>query len=128
MRTHGTLIKWNDDRGFGFVSLPQSREEIFVHISAFPKDGVRPRIGEIVSFEVHTAPDRRKRAEAVKRPNSRRAPRDHGVPARGRRGSSIRTPLTGAAVLALSIVGQFCCWKSYPPDPHWNSAERTWLR
>jgi cold shock CspA family protein len=50
MRIHGTLKKWNDDRGFGFVVLPQSQEEIFVHISAFPRDGVRPSIGETISF------------------------------------------------------------------------------
>jgi len=39
MRSHGTLKKWNDDRGFGFVVLPQTQEEIFVHVSAFPRDG-----------------------------------------------------------------------------------------
>lgn len=104
MRTHGTLIKWNDDKGFGFVSLPQSHEEIFVHISAFPRDGVRPRIGEIVSFEVRTAPDGRKRAEAVERPNSRRTSKNHGASAHGRRSSSIGSLLTGAAVLAIGFV------------------------
>lgn len=105
MRTHGTLIKWNDDRGFGFVSLPQSHEEIFVHISAFPKDGTRPRIGEIVSFEVRVAPDGRKRAEAVERPNSRRTNESHRAPARGRRRSSVGSLLTGAAVLAFGYAG-----------------------
>lgn len=40
MRIHGTLTKWNDERGFGFIS--QGSREIFVHISAFPRDGVRP--------------------------------------------------------------------------------------
>lgn len=44
MKAHGTLTKWNDDRGFGFIALPQSGTEVFVHISAFPRDGVRPRV------------------------------------------------------------------------------------
>ena len=109
MRTHGTLTKWNDDRGFGFVSLPQTHEEIFVHISAFPRDGVRPRMGEIVSFEVRTAPDGRKRAEAVERPNSRRAAESRGASAPDRRNSSLGTFLTGAAVIALGLAG----YKSY---------------
>jgi cold shock CspA family protein len=39
MRIHGTIIKWNDDRGFGFVALPQSHEDVFVHISAFQEMG-----------------------------------------------------------------------------------------
>jgi len=109
MRTHGTLIKWNDDRGFGFVSPPQTHEEIFVHISAFPRDGLRPRIGEIVSFEVRTAPDGRKRAEAVERPNSRRTSESRGASAHGRRRTSMSSLLTGAAVIALGFVGYKSC-------------------
>jgi cold shock CspA family protein len=55
MRTHGTLVKWNDDRGFGFIEPAAGMEEIFVHVSAFPRDGIRPRIGEVVSFEIDLA-------------------------------------------------------------------------
>ena len=105
MRTHGTLIKWNDERGFGFVTLSQSHEEVFVHISAFPRDGVRPRIGEIISFEVRTAPDGRRRAEAVERPSGRKASERHRAPVRARRRNSIGSLLAGAAVLGLGFVG-----------------------
>ena len=61
MRTHGKLIKWNDERGFGFIETGAGREQFFVHISAFPHDGVRPRIGELVSFEPDQGSDGRKR-------------------------------------------------------------------
>lgn len=67
MRIHGTLKKWNDDRGFGFIEIPQRSDEIFVHISAFPRDGVRPKIGEIISFEILKGPDGKIRAENVQR-------------------------------------------------------------
>lgn len=105
MRTHGTLTKWNDDRGFGFVTLPQRHEEIFVHISAFPRDGVRPRIGETVSFEIRTAPDGRKRAEGIERPRSIKvsAKRQESTSVQGR--SLFGSLLTGAAVLVLGFVG-----------------------
>ena len=105
MRTHGTLTKWNDDRGFGFVTLPQSHEEVFVHISAFPRDGVRPRIGETISFEIRTAADGRKRAEGVMRPGSK------GVSARRRDAEGVRgrsrvgSMLTGTAVLVIALAG-----------------------
>lgn len=109
MRTRGTLIKWNDDRGFGFVSLPGSREEVFVHISAFPRDGARPRIGEIISFEVRITPDGRKRAEAIERPRGDSA--RHKGSARVRRRRSVDWLFTGAAVLVLGVVG----YNSYSP-------------
>lgn len=104
MRTHGTLIKWNDDRGFGFVELPQSREEIFVHISAFPRDGVRPRIGETVSFEVRPGPDGRKRAEQIVRPGGRTASQRRNAPPRTRRSNLVGSLLTGIAVVAIGFV------------------------
>ncbi|MGE5266942.1 MAG: excalibur calcium-binding domain-containing protein [Deltaproteobacteria bacterium] len=105
MRTHGTLIKWNDDRGFGFVALPQTHEEVFVHISAFPRDGVRPRIGEVISFDVRTTPDGRKRAEVVQRPGAAktRGKREALVHARTR--ASAAALLSGAAIFALGVVG-----------------------
>ena len=79
MKTHGTLKKWNEERGFGFVALPQSETEVFVHISEFPKDGVRPRVGEIISFGIETGKDGRKRAVNILRPgNSKlRTPQKH---------------------------------------------------
>lgn len=105
MRTHGTLVKWNDDRGFGFVALPQSHEEVFVHISAFPRDGVRPRVGEMVSFEVRTGADGRKKAEAVERPGARKASTRQKTSRTAGKGSLVGSLLTAGAVLAIGFVG-----------------------
>lgn len=54
MRFEGTLSKWNDERGFGFIAPAQGGPEVFVHISVFPKDGSRPKVGENVTFEIET--------------------------------------------------------------------------
>ena len=70
MRTHGTLTKWNDDRGFGFISPAQGSEEIFVHISAFPR-GERPRLNELVSYELETGPNGKLRAIRIMRTGQR---------------------------------------------------------
>ena len=105
MRSHGTLKKWNDDRGFGFVVLPQSQEEIFVHISAFPRDGVRPSVGETISFEVRRGPDGRKRAEGVARPRARRrSPVDRDA-SHGYERRPFRAALAAVALGALGLVG-----------------------
>jgi cold shock CspA family protein len=61
-RFDGKLIKWNDDRGFGFITANQSDSEIFVHISAFPKNGPRPYLGELITFEIDVDKEGKKRA------------------------------------------------------------------
>lgn len=100
MRQHGTLAKWNDDRGFGFIEVAHGRSEIFVHVSAFPRDGVRPRIGELLSFEVDEKPDGKRQATAIRRPGAayRRAPAD------GRRGERGGRSIIGSFVLLAALV------------------------
>jgi cold shock CspA family protein len=71
MRTHGTLIKWNDDRGFGFITPAKGEADIFVHISAFPRDGKRPQLSELISFETEAGRDGKLRAVRVMRPGQR---------------------------------------------------------
>ncbi|HBG95694.1 MAG TPA: hypothetical protein DDY14_10335 [Chromatiaceae bacterium] len=41
----GRLKHWNDDRGFGLIDAPQSKDDVFLHISALKKARMtrRPR-------------------------------------------------------------------------------------
>ena len=70
MRTYGTLSRWNESRGFGFVVPVDGKQEVFVHISAFPRDGKRPLPGEMISFDLQQGADGRARAVNVTRPGS----------------------------------------------------------
>lgn len=45
----GTIIRWDDEKGFGFIALP-SGEKVFFHISAV-RGAFRPKQGEIVMFQ-----------------------------------------------------------------------------
>jgi cold shock CspA family protein len=65
MRTQGSLIRWNEDRGFGFIKTRDSGIEVFVHVSQFPRGGRRPQVGDTLHFEIATAEDGRKQAKAV---------------------------------------------------------------
>ncbi|AFL74634.1 cold shock domain-containing protein [Thiocystis violascens] len=100
MRVHGTLTKWNDDRGFGFITPAQGDDEIFVHISAFPKDGSRPSISEPVSFEVELGDDSKKRAVRVLYPSRQITPRSIR---RTTASKPRRNPLS--RVLGLLVIG-----------------------
>lgn len=52
----GSLIMWNDQKGFGFIRQDGGEEDYFVHISAFKKGmSRRPATGDSVQF--HPAND-----------------------------------------------------------------------
>ncbi|WP_434988021.1 excalibur calcium-binding domain-containing protein [Xanthomonas melonis] len=67
MRTHGTLTRWNSDRGFGFITPARPGDDVFVHISAFGSGAQAPRIGELIAFETEAGPDMRPRAVRITR-------------------------------------------------------------
>ncbi|HEY8906311.1 MAG TPA: cold shock domain-containing protein [Rhodoferax sp.] len=46
MRYQGRLKKWNAERGYGFIVASDSGQDIFVHITAFPRDGRVPMEGD----------------------------------------------------------------------------------
>ena len=50
MRRQGKITKWNDQRGFGFISSSEGGDSVFVHISALPRSGHRPSLNEAVSY------------------------------------------------------------------------------
>lgn len=65
MRFDGILRSWNDERGFGFIAPTRGGAELFVHVSAFARDGTRPVAGEAVTFELGRGQDGRPQAVHV---------------------------------------------------------------
>lgn len=116
-RFTGTLKKWNVDRGFGFVVAEHSDQDLFVHVSAFPRDGRQPIVGEPLSFEMELGPDGRKRAVRVRRPGDTPKPtHSHARPtdAQRRRHSKRTEPASSSsfgtlfiALLLLAALGWF---------------------
>ena len=50
----GSIVRWNDDRGFGFISSKEIKGDVFAHISQFKKGYRRPKVGDGVLFQVMT--------------------------------------------------------------------------
>jgi cold shock CspA family protein len=50
----GRIVRWNDDRGFGFISSVKSNGDVFAHISQFKKGYRRPKSGDLVQFQTVT--------------------------------------------------------------------------
>lgn len=108
MRFDGKLEKWNDDRGFGFITPLHGGEPVFVHVSAFLRDGQRPKLGELLTFEVEPSGDGKKRAINVQRAGQRspaptearrRLTREH------RRGSGLPVQRIVAVLILVALGG-----------------------
>lgn len=67
MALTGKLISWNDERGFGFIAPRSGGRELFVHISALPRDGSRPTVGETLTYELGRGKDGKPQAVNVYR-------------------------------------------------------------
>jgi cold shock CspA family protein len=66
MRLTGTLVEWNDDRGFGFIEPAEGGGRIFCHIKAFDVRVRRPIAGDRVTYEVTKGSDGRSAAAHVR--------------------------------------------------------------
>jgi len=64
MRRHGSITRWIDDRGFGFVTDGETGEEAFLHVSSLQRRSIRPQVGDRVSFDVEL--DERGRPQAIR--------------------------------------------------------------
>jgi len=50
--TKGKLVRWLDNKGFGFIKPEQGGADIFIHISALKRMSRKPIIGDIIQYEI----------------------------------------------------------------------------
>jgi uncharacterized membrane protein YsdA (DUF1294 family)/cold shock CspA family protein len=112
MRFEGTIKTWNEDRGFGFISPAQGGQDIFLHIKAFGTRGIRPQVGQLVSFEIELNTEGKKRAKSVEflRPTSSSRVRSGNSAAQWGAASYFAVPAFLAIYLLVAVM-----WRV----PHW---------
>jgi len=52
MRTKGKITSWNDSKAYGFISPMSDGKQIFIHINAFSNTSRRPKVGQIVTYDI----------------------------------------------------------------------------
>ncbi len=111
MPQSGTLKVWNEDRGFGFIRPADGSADVFVHVSALPREGPRPLVGEALLFEVEPGRDGKVRAVRVRRPGQSLRETPAAAPRQSRRPPRpppARSPFKGLmAMVLLGIVTVF---------------------
>lgn len=109
MRIEGRLSKWNDERGFGFITPIQGGPDVFVHVSAFAGNDARPVPGERLSFELETDPSGKKRAIRVVQPDRPTRPahadRMAAAPTRRREGRGLSGVWIVLLIAAAIVAG-----------------------
>ena len=65
MRLKGKVIKWQNDKGFGFIEPSNGMPDLFLHESCLLNQSRRPVVGDEVSFEITTNPEGKQRAERI---------------------------------------------------------------
>jgi len=116
MSLTGTLRSWNDDRGFGFIAPTHGGAEVFVHVSAFPRDGARPTVGERLTYELGRGRDGRPQAvKVVRQAIGSSAPRSV---ASGKRVASKTSWLGTLTLVAVLLVAGAWGYKQFAARQH----------
>lgn len=97
-RIEGNLKSWNEEKGFGFITPTNGGQDIFVHISNYPRQGGRPVVREALTFEVTVNIDGKKKAVNVLRPSRARS-------AQSRRSRQPESRGQGVFISALLSIG-----------------------
>lgn len=58
----GQLIRWKDDRGFGFIQPDDGSQEVFLHITGFKDVNRRPQVGDFICYQLTASKDGKLRA------------------------------------------------------------------
>lgn len=110
----GQLIKWDDDRGFGFIKPIDASKEVFLHISALKGASRRPKIGDTIFYELTTEADGKVRAcnASIEGVAPRRSPTKQKAKKRGLMEIAISI---GIMVVIALFVSEFS--RSRSPSP-----------
>ena len=116
----GRIIKWDDEKGFGFIQSPEVTENIFVHASSFVDKRIRPAVGDDIAFELKRT-DKGLQAKKVDYPNKSEqflsSPRSPTRQSNVRPSNSSVTPsIIKLIVLCGVLFGGYQVYQKYRPQ------------
>ena len=100
----GQLIKWQDDRGFGFIQPTDGGRDVFLHISDLRKGSRRPQVGDTIYYRVTTDAGKTRAYNAFI-PGQQVTATHPPVSPRDRLWRLFITVLTTPLLIALPLVG-----------------------
>lgn len=104
MRVKGTITRWNDEKGYGFITPQAKGKDVFVHISDINGGYQRPVTGESVSFKLQIDDSGRACATWVNRLKQ----------AAGKSFGRSAIPEIAVSIVYLVIIGGFLLYTNRP--------------
>jgi cold shock CspA family protein len=109
MEMKGKLIRWNEDRGFGFIKSSDINDDIFIHISELKTMSRRPLVNDVIYFNVVKDKSGKKKAVNAKIEGvSVKPPRDRAPKPKK------NTLKPTIFVIVLLIGASLYAYKTYP--------------
>ena len=109
MELKGKLIRWNEDRDFGFIKSSDINGDIFIHISELKSMSRRPLVNDVIYFSVVKDKSGKKKAVNAKIEGvSIKPPIDRAL-------KSKKKSLTPTIFVIILIIGaSLYAYKTYP--------------
>ncbi|MCP3933591.1 MAG: cold shock domain-containing protein [Bacteroidetes bacterium] len=106
----GKLVRWNEDRGFGFITSTSAKGDVFIHISELKNMARKPKVGDTIFFDLVTEKNGKNKAinasiegvakKTIKRPKTRRKNR--------------KNRSSGVILLIIVLAVSFAAYRTYP--------------
>lgn len=108
MKARGTVIRWDEARGFGFIRSKEITADVFFHVRDYrPGGGPTPREGLEVAFDVIHVGGKGPRAVAVHLPGSTARAREAPPARRPDRSRPLREALPSRSATILVLVSGY---------------------
>jgi len=65
-REKGTLVSWNNDKGYGFIRPYNNKKDVFLHVKSLPHHQRRPKINDVLTYKVGVNEKRQHYARSAK--------------------------------------------------------------
>ncbi len=111
MKMKGKLVKWNDERGFGFIKSDNIKHDVFIHISELKRMSRKPKVSDVIFFDVITEKNGKKRAVNAVIEGVAVKPSQSNV--RGRQRKKEKKNFTNIAVVIVFLLIAFGVYKIY---------------
>jgi uncharacterized membrane protein YsdA (DUF1294 family)/cold shock CspA family protein len=108
MKRQGTLVRWEKDRGFGFIRCPDISADVFVHLRDFTDRSTTPQVGMRVNFEEIHVGGKGPRAMSVQAVGAARQPQSQpqrrSAPPRRQPDRPVRSSASSSSPLPMALL------------------------